>query len=128
MFIFNWIFKSLVSWIMSYVLYGLGVLYITEKASAEFGYDLDFFDMFRDQIMYGVNFVKGFAEGQVKDQIKNTTGLSLFEKYPGTVPNVPKTVNQMTKMSADNLRDSLAHDPNSFHNLATLGGKYNKMK
>jgi len=128
MFIFNYIFKSLVSWVMSYVLYALGVLYITEKASAEFGYDLDFFDMFRGQIMSGIDLAKGFAEGQVKDQIKSTTGVSLFGKYSGTIPSVPKTVKQMTNMSSDNLRDSLAHDPDSFQKLANLGGQYNRSR
>ena len=102
MFIFNWIFKSLVSWVMSYVLYGLGVLYIVEKASSEFGYELDVFDMFRDQIMGGVGAIKDFAEGKVKDQVKSSIGLSLFGN-----PGIPKNINQMKKMSGDNLRKSL---------------------
>lgn len=119
MFIFNWIFKSLVSWVMSYVLYGLGVLYIVEKASSEFGYELDVFDMFRDQIMGGVGAIKDFAEGKVKDQVKSSIGLSLFGN-----PGIPKNINQMKKMSGDNLRKSLGSNPTEFDKFSEIGGNY----
>ena len=103
MFLFNWIFKSVLSMIMSYVLYGLGVLYIIEKTSSEFGYELDVFDMFRDQIMSGVDFVKEFATGKVKDSI----GLSSFGDG-SVVINKP---GNLAKYSGPEIRDHFLTNP-----------------